>query len=79
MMINVKLFGTLSRPVSGYHPDRGLSVEVPEGSSVADLLALLEISGSSGIAVIMEGQVLPVEARLTDGDRIQVFQIMSGG
>jgi sulfur carrier protein ThiS len=79
MMITVKLFGTLKRNSPDYHPEKGLKVEIPEGSTVADLLDLLGISKSQGATVILEGRVLPAEEKLKQGSLVNLFQVMYGG
>jgi sulfur carrier protein ThiS len=79
MKITVKLFGELKRKIPDYRPDRGLEMDIPEGSKVADLLALLGIPTSPGATVIMEGRVLPLEEKLINGSLINLFHVMYGG
>jgi len=79
MKITVKLFGELKRKMPDYRPDRGLEMDIPEGSKVADLLALLGIPTSPGATVIMEGRVLPLEEKLINGSLINLFHVMYGG
>ena len=79
MKITVKLFGELKRKIPDYRPDRGLEMDIPEGSKVADLFALLGIPTSPGATVIMEGRVLPLEEKLINGSLINLFHVMYGG
>jgi len=79
MKITVKLFGELKRKIPDYRPDKGLEMDIPEGSKVADLLALLGIPTSPGATVIMEGRVLPLEEKLINGSLINFFHVMYGG
>jgi sulfur carrier protein ThiS len=79
MKITVKLFGELKRKIPDYRPDKGLEMDIPEGSKVADLLALLSIPTSPGATVIMEGRVLPLEEKLVNGSLINLFHVMYGG
>ena len=79
MKITVKLFGTLIQNFPDYSPDQGLEVEIPEGSKVADLLALLKISDSKGGTVVRDGLLLSRDEILTDGSLIQIFQALFGG
>ena len=79
MKITVKLFGTLSQNFPDYSPGQGLEVEMPEGSKVADLLALLKISDAKGGTVVRDGLFLSKEETLTDGSLIQIFQALFGG
>ena len=78
MNITVKLFGTLSQNFSDYHPDKGLELEMAEGSNVADLLALLKITPQGGTAV-MNGRFLQKDEILTGVALIQIFQALHGG
>jgi sulfur carrier protein ThiS len=79
MKITVKLFGELKRKIPDYRPDKGLEMDIPEGSKVANLLALLGIPTSPGATVIMEGRVLPLEERLSHGSLVNIFHVMYGG
>ncbi len=79
MKITVKLFGTLSQNFPDYSPDRGLEVEMQEGSKVADLLALLKIPDAQGGTVVRDGLFLSKEEPLTEGSLIQIFQPLFGG
>jgi sulfur carrier protein ThiS len=79
MQITVKLFGTLGQNCRDYRSDRGIELEMAEGSRVADLLALLKIPGSQGGTVVMQGRFLQKEEILADGSLIQIFQALHGG
>ena len=79
MKLTVKLFGTLSQNVLNYQPDQGLELTLPKGSSVADLLALLNIPGPQGETVVLDGRLLSKEELLIDGSLIQIFQALHGG
>jgi len=79
MKINVKLYGTLSRRFPGYRPDAGLELELPEGATTKDLLALLGLSAVQGAVVIAAGRVLKADDALPPGIPAQIFQSLSGG
>ena len=79
MKITVKLFGTLNEKLPDYHPDQGFEVEMPEGSKVADLLALLDISDDQGGTVLMDSRFLSKDERLTPGSQVLIFQALNGG
>jgi len=79
MQISVKLFGTLSQRFPNYQPDQGLEIDLPDGSRVADLLALLKISDSRGETVVMSGRFSSKDEILIDGSLIQIFQALHGG
>jgi sulfur carrier protein len=60
----------------------GAAREIPAGSALADLVALVT-SAPSGIAVAVNGEVVPrgswPDTRLADGDRVEVVTAMQGG
>jgi len=77
--VKVKLYGTLSLQVPGYKPSQGMEVEIPDGATVKDLLAYLEILETRGAAVIANGRVLKADDKMQDGVSVDVFQSMQGG
>ena len=60
----------------------GAAREIPAGSALADLVALVT-SAQSGIAVAVNGEVVPrgswPSTRFADGDRVEVVTAMQGG
>ena len=79
MKVKVKLYGTLSQRFPDYQHSQGIEVEIPEGATVKDLLALLEISESQGAVVIMEGRILKADDKVRSGVPVNVLQAMRGG
>jgi sulfur carrier protein ThiS len=79
MKVRVKLYGTLSQRFPGYQHSRGIEVEIQDGATVQDLLALLEISESRGSVVIMEGRILKAGDRIRCEVPVTVFQAVGGG
>jgi sulfur carrier protein ThiS len=79
MKVRVKLYGTLSQRVPGYQHSQGIEVEIPEGATVQDLLARLEISESRGAVVIAEGRVLGADDEMRSGVAVSVVQTIQGG
>jgi hypothetical protein len=77
--ITVKLFGTLSTTIPGYHPDGGLVLEMQEGSTVADLMMLLRLNQSGGETVLSEGRLLRGDEKLIHGATLEIFQVLHGG
>lgn len=62
----------------------GQQRRVVDGSTVAELVNLLEVPGDRpGVAVAVNGEVLPREEwtarRLADGDRVDVVTAVQGG
>jgi thiamine biosynthesis protein ThiS len=79
MKVMVKLYGTLSLHVSEYKPFQGLEIEIPDGATVKELLAHLEIFEMRGAAVIANGRVLKADDKVQDGSTLDVFQSIQGG
>ena len=79
MKVRVKLYGTLSQGFPGYQHSQGMEVEIPDGATVKDLFALLEISESQGAVVIVEGRVLKADDKMRCGVPVNVFQTIQGG
>jgi sulfur carrier protein ThiS len=79
MKVKVKLYGTLRQPFPDYQHSQGIEVEIPDGATVKDLLALLEISESRGAVVIVEGRILKADDKFRCGVPVSVFQTIQGG
>ena len=79
MKVRVKLYGTLSQRFPGYQHSQGIEVDIPEGATVKDLLALLEISESQGAVVITEGRILKADDKMQPGVPVNVLQAIGGG
>jgi len=78
MKTRVKLYGTLSQRFPNYQHSQGIEVELPEGATVQDLLALLGISESQGAVVIAEGRILKADDKIRQV-QVDVFQSIRGG
>ena len=79
MQVKVKLYGTLSQRFPGYQLAQGIEVEIPDGATVKDLLALLEISESRSAIVIVDGRILKADDVVEGGVPVNVFQSIQGG
>jgi len=79
MKVKVRLYGILSLHVPDYKPSQGIEVEIPDGATVKDLLAHLEILETRGAAVIASGRVLKADDKMQDGSSLDVFQSIQGG
>jgi sulfur carrier protein ThiS len=79
MRVKVKLYGTLSHRFPGYRHSAGLEVELPNGATTKDLLALLEISEVQGIVVISEDRILKEDDQMPAGVQVNILQSLSGG
>ena len=79
MKVTVKLYGTLGQRFPGYQHSQGIEVEIPEGATVQDLLAVLEIPESQGAVVIVAGRVLKADDQMRGGVSVNIFQSIRGG
>ena len=79
MKVQVKLYGTLGQRFPDYRPSQGIEVEVPDGATVKDLLALLEIPESRATVVIVEGRIIKADDKMQRGVPVSVFQAIHGG
>lgn len=79
MKIKVRLFGILGRKCSGYDPQRGLEMELPEGARVGDLLARLGLSEGNTPVVAVENLIRSPQDELFEGAVVHVLQAFYGG
>lgn len=62
-----------------YSQTYGIEVDIAEGATVKDLLALLGIDNIKGVAVIMQGRVLKETDTIQPGASVSVLQAFHGG
>ena len=79
MEVTVKLFGTLPERHSGYNPEEGLFLSLPEGATVKDLLEKLGLAESDRCVTVVNGRVEKREHVLVDGTAVSIFQLVTGG
>lgn len=79
MKVEVHLFATLS----GYLPDGTtgdwVALEVPEGSTVADVVRALEIPDNFDCVKVVNGHDTPSDHLLADKDVVSLFPPLVGG
>lgn len=79
MQVNVKLFASLQR----YKPDvfagEVFAVELPDGSTLADLVERLEIRANEVKVMFVNGRARAEMYRLQDGDEVGIFPPVGGG
>jgi sulfur carrier protein ThiS len=57
----------------------GIEVEIPDGATVRDLLAVLEISESEGAVAIAEGRILKTDEKIRHRVPVSILQAVGGG
>ncbi|MEW6726437.1 MoaD/ThiS family protein [Desulforudis sp. 1088] len=79
MRVELRVFASLQK----YRPDLAggepLDLEVPEGSTVEDVLAGIGVPVSEVKIVMVNGQQATLKWRLRDGDRVGAFPPVAGG
>ncbi|MHC4168398.1 MAG: MoaD/ThiS family protein [Planctomycetota bacterium] len=74
MMVEVRLFASFRE---GRFKEKEL--ELPEGSSLGDLLAQLEIAQKDAKITIVNGSAVSAEQELAEKDVIAIFPPIAGG
>lgn len=79
MRIELRVFATLTK----YRPDLAggepLELEVPDGSTVEDVLAGIGVPTREVKVVMVNGQQAELRWPLRDGDRVGAFPPVAGG
>lgn len=79
MKVRVRLFGVLGQGFPDYDHQTGMEIEIPEGSTVGDLLDRLGMPGSFGGVVACGGRLLAKDGVLEEGAEVGIFQSVFGG
>ena len=79
MQLTVRLHTILQRRPDGRRVSQ-LTVEVPDGATIADVAAHLEIRlGLSHLLLAVNGRVAAPDTQLADGDQVDLIPALSGG
>jgi molybdopterin converting factor small subunit len=76
MDVHVKFSGLLRDRSAAAGPG---TVELPDGATLRDLYARMEISPSEGSIAVADGIVLHLDSPLADGMAVCFYPLMSGG
>lgn len=79
MRVLIKLFSVLRDYVPNYDPEKGMETEVPDGSTVTDLLGHLGIPKSKVPVVACNGRVLQPADTIDEDSTVHIFQPVAGG
>lgn len=79
MQIEVLLFGGLEKMVAGAKYAQPVFFELPDGSTVGDLLNRLGIPGNKIFSVLVNGRYAEQNQVLQPGDRAALFPPIAGG
>jgi molybdopterin synthase sulfur carrier subunit len=79
LFVRVKLFATLAKFTPGAEPGIPFIAEVPEGSSLTDLIMRLELPEKEVNLTFVNGRVEGRDYRLKSDDDIGFFPLIGGG
>lgn len=79
MKIRVKLFATLTRHLPNAHSGTPLEVDLPKGTTLADLIKKLELPAAEIKVIFVNGRARPLDWQLNQGDEIGIFPPIGGG
>jgi len=77
--VRVRLFGTLRSLLPAGDQAQGREIEIPDGSTVNQVLAELGVGTSRGAIATAGGRILRGGDPVEDGASLAVFQLLSGG
>lgn len=77
IQLRVRLYAELARKLPG--GGRAQLIELPAGSTVASLLAALDLASTEGLIVGRNGALASRATPLADGDEIEIMTAMQGG
>ncbi len=79
MLVKVRLYATLQRIRPSTAAGEVFEIDVPAGSSVADLIAALKIRSNEVKAVRVNGRARAEVYRLRTNDEVDLFPPIGGG
>jgi sulfur carrier protein ThiS len=79
MKVLIKVFSVLRDYVPDYNPQKGVETELPDGSTVTDLLSHLGIPMSKVPVVTCNGRVLQPADIIHEDSTFHIFQPVAGG
>ncbi len=79
MRIRVKMFATLGCSEGGMASGDLLSLEIPEGSTIADLIRRLNLTQSEVKVTFVNARIRPLSWMLQPEDEVGIFPPIGGG
>ncbi len=79
MNIRVIFFGTLRKQFPDHDPTQGIEIDIPEGSTVEDLIMQLDFPLQKLGMVAMNGRLVKAGNLLKKNAVVRVFQPIFGG
>ena len=79
MQVRVKLYATLSRYLSNTASGIPFEIEVPSGTTMADLVDRLKLPREEVKLFFVKGRARPIDWPLESGDEVGIFPLIGGG
>jgi len=79
MALQIFLNATLRRYVPGYDPFAGLSLEVPPGTTAAQVIGLLKLPAQEVTLIMVDGRRRDPDYVLSGDERLGLFPPIGGG
>jgi molybdopterin synthase sulfur carrier subunit len=79
MKIKVRLYGTLGSHIPDFDALKELSLEVPEGSTISDLIDRLAVPRKKVGIVSVDGRLAKATEPLHSGDFVRIYRPLAGG
>lgn len=76
MKASVRTYGATKDRLGG---EKWLEVEVPEKTSISELMTILGIADEEIMAIMRDGRFLGRNEHINEGDRIQLLPFIGGG
>ena len=79
MRVRVKMFATLGCSIGGKAPGDRFPVEIPEGSTIADLIHRLDLPQGEVKVTFVNARIRPLDWTLQPEDEVGIFPPIGGG
>ena len=79
MRVRIKLLGTLPSHYPGDYPAAGLEVDLPPGTTAADIVAVVGIPAARLGLVTVDGRIAREADSIPENATVKLFQKIAGG
>lgn len=79
MRVQLLLYASLAKFLPPEGSGNSSALEVEDGASIGDLLALVKVPEDSPRIIFVNGRHAQLSQELADGDRVAVFPPIAGG
>jgi sulfur-carrier protein len=79
LLVRVKLFATLTKFTPGKNPGVPFVSEIPDGSTLSDLMTHLNLPEEEVKLSYVNGRLQPLEYELNNNDDVGIFPPIGGG